>query len=142
MPYAAALVGASRESCRAHIGHFLKHWSFRKNAFDAVLERWIDNFMRPGNLQGGFNWYIGQNRGRLAIMAGTAPKPAMIDIPTRVLWGRHDPILKAEWIDVLDRYFSRLQVSVVEDVGHFVHFETPDLASREIAAFFGAPESA
>ena len=32
---APALVGASRESCRAYIGYFLKHWSHRKQAFDA-----------------------------------------------------------------------------------------------------------
>src|SRR5258706_8419647 len=50
-----------RAACRAHIGYFLRHWSHVKDAFDPVLERWIDNFMRPGNLQGGFNWYISQN---------------------------------------------------------------------------------
>jgi pimeloyl-ACP methyl ester carboxylesterase len=31
---APTLVGASRESCRAYIGYFLKHWSHRKDAFD------------------------------------------------------------------------------------------------------------
>ena len=25
-PFAAALVGATRESCRAYVGHFLRHW--------------------------------------------------------------------------------------------------------------------
>ena len=64
MHYAAALVASSRETCRAHIGYFLRHWSHQKDAFDAVLERWLDNFMRPGNMQGGFNWYVGQNAGR------------------------------------------------------------------------------
>ena len=72
MPFAPALVGASRESCRAYIGYQLKHWSYAKDAFDAVPERWVDNFMRPGNLQGGFNWYISQNAARLAAMRGEA----------------------------------------------------------------------
>jgi epoxide hydrolase 4 len=90
MHYAAVLVASSRESCRAYIGHFLRHWSHRKDAFDVVLDRWVDNFMRPGNMQGGFNWYIGQNAGRLAVMAGTAQRPPKITVPTRVLWGRHD----------------------------------------------------
>jgi len=136
MPYAAALIGTSRETCRAHIGHFLRHWSHKKDAFDAVLERWVDNFLRPGNLQGGFNWYIGQNTARLALMAGEVPKPPMITVPSRVLWGRHDPILKAEWADVLDQYFTDVEVSFAEDAGHFVHFETPDLAATEIDRFF------
>ena len=136
MPYAAELVGASRETCRAHIGYFLKAWSHRKDAFDLVAERWVDNFLRPGNLQGGFNWYIGQNAGRIAVMAGTAPKPAKIAVPSRVLWGRHDPILKADWADVLDQSFDDVEVSFAENAGHFVHYETPDLAAAEIDRFF------
>jgi len=138
MHYAAALVASSRETCRAHIGHFLRHWSHQKDAFDAVLERWLDNFMRPGNMQGGFNWYVGQNAGRLAVMAGTAQRPPRITIPTRVrvLWGRHDPILKSDWADVLDQYFAEIEVSFAEDAGHFVHYECPELAAREIDRFF------
>jgi pimeloyl-ACP methyl ester carboxylesterase len=136
MPYTAALVGASRDSCRAHIGHFLRHWSHVKDAFDPVLERWVDNFMRPGNLQGGFNWYISQNAGRLAVMAGTAPKPPKIAVPARVLWGRHDPVLRAAWIDVVDAYFENVEAGIAEDAGHFVHYEAPDLAAAEIDRFF------
>lgn len=138
MPYAAALVGSSRDNCRRHIGHFLRHWSHRKDAFNTVAERWIDNFMRPGNLQGGFNWYIGQNAGRLAVMAQTAPRPPKITVPTRVFWGRHDPILKAEWADVLDDSFEDVEISFCEDAGHFVHYEQPDQAAAVIDAFFSA----
>ena len=36
MEMAPALVGATRESCRTYISHFLKHWSHRKDAFDDV----------------------------------------------------------------------------------------------------------
>jgi epoxide hydrolase 4 len=135
-PYAAGLVSSSRENCRRHIGHFLKHWAHHKDAFDAVLERWVDNFMRPGNMQGGFNWYVGQNAGRLAVMAGTAPKPPKITVPSRVLWGRHDPILRSEWADVLDAYFTDVEVSFAEDAGHFVHYEQPDEAAAAVDAFF------
>lgn len=136
MPFAPDIVGASRESCRAYIRHFLTHWSHRKTAFDGVIERWVDNFMRPGNLQGGFNWYISQNAGRLAVMAGTAPKPDRIAQPARVLWGRHDPVLKSAWIDVVSEYFDDVNASIAEDAGHFVHYETPDPAAQEIDCFF------
>jgi len=136
MPYAATIVGASRESCRAYIGHFLRHWAHKKDAFDPVLEQWVDNFMRPGNLQGGFNFYISQNVLRLAVMAGTAPSPEKIKTPTRVVWGRHDPILRAEWIDVLPDAFEDVSIDIAEDCGHFVHYENPDRAAEEIAAFF------
>ena len=39
MPFAPALVGASRETCRAYIGHFLTHWAHRKDAFEPVLRK-------------------------------------------------------------------------------------------------------
>jgi len=137
MPFAPELVGASRDTCRAYFRHFLTHWSYCKDAFDGVLERWVDNFLRPGNLQGGFNWYVSQNAGRLAMMAGTAPKPPKIRQPARVFWGRHDPVLRSDWIDVVPEYFEDVEAGIAEDAGHFVHYETPDAAAREIDRFFG-----
>jgi len=71
------------------------------------------------------------------VMSGTSQKPPMITVPTRVLWGRHDPILKSAWADVLDQYFSDLELSFAEGSGHFVHYEEPDLAAAEIDRFFG-----
>ena len=63
-PWAAALVGSSREACRIYFQHFLSHWSHDPHAFDEDIEAWIDNFMKPGNIQGGFNWYISAHHAR------------------------------------------------------------------------------
>lgn len=134
--WAAALVGSSREACRLYIRHFLGHWSHDPHAFDADLERWVDNFMKPGNLQGGFNWYLSAHRARLAVMRGETPQEPPIALPTRVLWGESDPILKSAWIDRLGEYFSDLEASTAPEAGHFVHYERPDLACREIRRFF------
>ena len=58
LPLAQELVGASRESCRAYFRHFLSHWAGSPDAFDEpALEEWVDNFLKPGNLAGGFRWY-------------------------------------------------------------------------------------
>ena len=135
-PWAAALVGSSREACATYFRHFLTHWCGVKTAFDEDFEVWIDNFMKPGNLQGGFNWYSSANRARLAVMAGTAPPVAAIATPTRVLWGAHDPVLKAAWMDRLPEFFTNLEASAAPDAGHFVQMEQPELAAREILAFF------
>ncbi len=136
MPFAPELVGASRDTCRAYVRHFLTHWSYRKDAFDGVLERWVDNFLRPGNLQGGFNWYVSQNAGRIATMAGTAPKPPKIVQPARVFWGRHDPVLRSAWIEHVPDYFENVEAGIAEDAGHFVHYETPNEAAVEIDRFY------
>jgi len=140
LPLAAALVGQSRESCRLYLAHFLTHWSGVPGAFDEDLEAWVDNFVKPGNLQGGFNWYRSVRAQRLAVMRGEAPAAAPIALPTRVLWGGRDPVLKAAWRDRLPEFFTRLEVSVAPEAGHFVQMEQPALAAEAIAAFFGKLE--
>lgn len=135
MAMAASLVGASRESCRTYFAHFLRHWSRRPEVFDEVLEAWVDNFLRPGNLQGGFNWYISVRESRLAAMAGTAPALPPITLPTCVRWG-DSTILPARWGDRLGETFSDLDFAEFPGVGHFPHREDPDRAAAEIAGFF------
>ena len=62
----------------------------------------------------------------------TAPKPPKIVQPTRVLWGRHDPVLRSAWIEFVPEYFENVEAGIAEDAGHFVHYETPDAAAAEI----------
>src|ERR1700745_4122494 len=60
---APALVGASRATCQAYIGHFLRPGSHRKDAFDDVMDAFVSNFMKPGNLEGGFAHYQASHPG-------------------------------------------------------------------------------
>jgi pimeloyl-ACP methyl ester carboxylesterase len=136
MPMAPALVGASRESCRTYIGHFLKHWAHRKDAFDDVLEDWVDNFLTQGNLAGGFAYYQAAHAGRTAMMRGEAPALPPIALPTCVRWAEHDAIFPYAWTDRLGETFSDLDLAMFKGVGHFPHREAPDQAAAEIAGFF------
>jgi pimeloyl-ACP methyl ester carboxylesterase len=137
-PWAASLVGENRKTCETYIRHFLDHWSHEPGFFDEDLDLWMENFMKPGNLQGGFNWYISTNEGRIKqIQHGPAELPK-IETPTRVLWGVSDSVLKVEWADRLGDYFANLDFSPAEEAGHFVHYEKPELANEEISGFFRA----
>ena len=136
MDMAPALVGATRETCRIYIGHFLKNWSYRKDAFDAVLEAFTDNFMKPGNLAGGFAHYRAAHAGRIRMMQGEAPKLPPIVVPTCVRWAEHDPLFPYAWTDRMGETFSNLDLAMFAGVGHFPHREDPDRAAGEIAAFF------
>ncbi len=136
-PFAAGVVGASRESCRAYIGHFLSHWAGgNPSAFDDVLDAFTDNFLVPGNLQGGFNWYLSQQAERLAMVLGEAPALPPIRVPTCIRWGTRDPLFPYEWTDRLGETFSDLDLAPFEETGHFPHRERPDQAAEAIAAFF------
>ena len=137
LPWAASLVGASRESCARYIGHFLHHWSgHNQAAWDGLEAAFVDNFMRPGNLQGGFNWYISQNAARLATMRGEAPVLPPIAVPACVRWGIEGPLFPYAWTDRLGETFAQLDLAPFPGAGHFPHVEAPDRAATEIAAFF------
>jgi pimeloyl-ACP methyl ester carboxylesterase len=136
MEMAPRLVGASRESCRLYIGHFLKAWAHRKNAFDDVLDDFADTYFRDGNLAGGFAHYRASHAGRVAMMKGEAPPLPPIDVPTCVRWAEHDPLFPYAWTDRLPETFSNVDVAMFPGVGHFPHREDPDRAAMEIAAFF------
>jgi pimeloyl-ACP methyl ester carboxylesterase len=136
LPWTAQMVGSSRDACRLYIGHFLRHWAADDHVFDKDLERFVDNFMKPGNLQGGFNWYSSIREARRAQMKGETAPLAPIAAPTRVFWGERDPVLKAEWMDNLSETFANLQADVAPGLGHFVHYEDPARTAGEITRFF------
>lgn len=136
LPMAVELVGASRETCRAYFRHFLSHWSAHDDAFDDVLEEWVDNFLKPGNLAGGFRWYAVANERRLAAMRGELPPEKVIDVPAHSLWGAEDAVLPARWQETLRDVFSDITLEQAPGAGHFVHWETPDLAVERIRGFF------
>lgn len=135
--FAAALVGSSREAARVYFRHFLTHWSHQKQAFDAYIDEWVANFLLPGNLQGGFDWYIGVARFRARMMQEGALEVAKIAAPAAFLWGAHDPVLRYDFSDRLGDYFSDFTLERAEEAGHFVHFEVPALANARMLAFLG-----
>lgn len=138
MEMAPRLVGETPAVCREYIGHFLRHWSHRKAAFDDVLEAFTENFMRPGNLAGGFAYYRAAHAGRMDMLRGAAAALPPIAVPTCVRWAAHDPLFPFAWTDRLGESFTDLDLAIFPDVGHFPHREDPDRAAAEIAAFFTA----
>ena len=133
--FAADLVGSSREACRIYFRHFLTHWSHQKTAFDPYLEEWVDNFMRPGNLQGGFDWYVGIAKVRALTAAGKLSPPPPIATPAYFYWGSHDPVLRFDFSNKLGDYFTNFTLERAEDAGHFAHVEQPVRANERMLRF-------
>jgi len=137
MDMAPALIGATRESCRTYMAHFLRHCSHRKDALDDVLDAFTDNMMKPGNLAGGFAYYRAAHASRIAMLKGQVPDLPPITTPTCVRWAEHDPVFPYSWTDRLGETFKSLDLDIFPGVGHFAHREDPDRAATEIAGFFG-----
>ena len=110
MDWAAEFCGTSRQTCRLYLSHFLRHRSRHPRVFDDDIEFWVDNFMQPGALQGGFNWNRSIAEERRRSIVGEAPAPQTIQASTHVLWGRHGPVLRSDWTEGLAGHFSDLTV--------------------------------
>lgn len=135
LPVAHELVGLSRETVRIYFRHFLEHWSYQ-GRMAADLEHWVDNYSKPGRVEGGFKWYKSWAEMRLRFAREGPPKLPKVTVPTRVLWGAEDPVNKPEWRDGLPDYFEDVQIDLAPEAGHFVHYDQPDLANAEIVKFF------
>ncbi|WP_170432563.1 alpha/beta fold hydrolase [Ruegeria arenilitoris] len=136
MPWAADLVGQSREACKIYMSHFLNHWSGDNPAvFKDLIEIYTDNFMKNDNIQGGFDWYVSSAKNRRLWVEEKLPMPPVIDVPTHFMWGRRDPLIRPDWSDRLGEYFSNYTIEFAE-AGHFVHAEVPTQAAANIRTFF------
>ncbi len=138
--WAARLVGYNRDTCRLFFEGMLRHWTRRTDAFDGQIDFWVDNFMKPGRIEGGFAWYAATHAARMGLVEHGAPTLPKITVPSRFFWGRHDPIILCDWMDRLPDYFHAPIMEVAEDAGHFVHLEVPQLAAAKVAEFFQGME--
>ena len=76
------------------------------------------------------SWYKSNNNARLETIAGEKePYNPKIKIPSAVLWGKHDPILRSNWAGHLHDNFENIIIEFANESGHFVHFEQSDLAA-------------
>jgi pimeloyl-ACP methyl ester carboxylesterase len=58
-----------------------------------------------------------------------------IDRPTLLLWGRHDHIVTPTYGEAWRAEIPDARLEVIQDAGHFPHWEQPDEFARRIAAF-------
>ena len=55
--------------------------------------------------------------------------------PTLILWGDSDAVLPLAWSDKLPDFFSNLTFRKVEQAGHFLMREKPELVNQAITEF-------
>ena len=136
---AVPLLASSPAACRIYFEGIIRHWAHRTEAFDGeVMDRFVANFLQPGNLAGGFDYYRAAHAGRIAMMQGRAEALPPIALPTCVRWAEFDPLFPFAWTDRLEETFTHLDLALFPGVGHFPHREDPARAADEIATFFSA----
>ncbi len=136
------LIGYNKETCKLYFEFILNHWSYQKNSFNNIIDKWVDNFMLPNALEGGFSWYKSMNKYRIESINSAInnknnfnSKIDLINTPCFAYWGKFDPVLKSDWIKFLPNHFSKMKVELAEDAGHFVHIEIPKKCCNKVKLF-------
>ncbi len=128
---AVEVVGSSRAATKAYFKHFLSHWSFNKNLItDEEMEIYTDNFVKPGNVQGGFNFY----RANLSLssIVWTDLDRTISDVPMTFLAGMGDTVVPSVWTDLVTNWYNNYTIEYVPDGGHFLMMEKPELVIDRI----------
>jgi len=126
-----ALVGG-RESI--YLAHFYRHWSHHDDWLSREdLQEYARAYATPGALRGGFEHY------RAALHADVdqwkQDTGRTISAPTLVLWGENDPVSPLGWTKGFESVFTRLDMVVYPECGHFIAEERPLAAAEDILRF-------
>lgn len=60
-----------------------------------------------------------------------------LEVPTLLLVGRHDPAIDVRVLGGFEDHADDMQLKIVDDAGHFIADEAPDLVAAEARGFFG-----
>lgn len=129
------LVTSSREACKIYFKHFMDHWSYRDTLLtDEEMEIHVDNCMKPNNVHGGFNYY----RSNLSVTSNpwTDLDLTSTDLPVTMLWGAGDPVVPAMLVDQVPQYYSNYTMELIDDAGHFMMVERPDIVIDRLKGAF------
>ena len=132
---AVELVSSSREACAIYFRHFLDHWAFAPPLLsDEEMDIYVDTFMKPGNVQGGFNWY----RANLSVTSAPFNQldNTLSDVPITFLWGMGDKVVPPDVSPHIPLYYTNFTMEYVPDAGHYMMVEKPDVVVDRIRTHF------
>ena len=119
----------------------------KTNFGDEELAPFVEAVRKPGRARAMIDWYRAAMRAGLrARRAGKVvggATPALVTIPTLIVWGLEDTALGFD--DVVpgtERYAPNLEIHKIANCGHFVQQERPDDVNRKVLEFLRAPAAA
>jgi pimeloyl-ACP methyl ester carboxylesterase len=101
----------------------------RRGAFHPYdLDRYREEWSRPGALTAMLNWY------RALPLAGEAPD-RRVKVPTLILWGRRDAFLQPGLARAALDLCDDGRLVMLDRATHWLHHEEPEAVSAHLAAF-------
>lgn len=120
----------------AAIARAIRGSAFRKEAFPRnLLDRYREAAAQPGALSAGLAYY--RRTFRDLVTGRLRPWPDKVRVPTLVVWGERDRALGKELNDGLPGLVEDLTLAYVQDSGHWIQQEKPELVNLHLTRFLG-----
>jgi pimeloyl-ACP methyl ester carboxylesterase len=105
---------------------------------DKALRRWIHN-QHDRYFSGYANRRVVLEAFRASVGHDVTEWAAELRLPVHLVAAEHDDITFVKDVEELERLLPDATLTVIPDVGHLVHYETPEAAAREIARVAAVP---
>jgi pimeloyl-ACP methyl ester carboxylesterase len=111
--------------------------SVRREVWDeATLHAFSDTFIEPARARAAVQMYRVFSLREVPALARGRYAKAHLAVPTRLLFGTGDAALRPETLAGYERHADDMEVELVDDCGHFIADEMPDLVAEQARAFF------
>jgi pimeloyl-ACP methyl ester carboxylesterase len=105
---------------------------------DRSLRRWIHN-QHDRYFSGYANRRVVLEAFRASVGHDVTEYAARLRLPVHLVAAEHDDITFVKDVEALQRMLREATLTVIPEVGHLVHYETPEAAAREIARIAAVP---
>ena len=103
----------------------------RRGTFsDEDLRRYRQAWAQPGALRAMISWYRAAARHQPKI------KNPLVRVPTKVLWGVHDPFLRFRMAEESLRYCEKGELARFDNCTHWLQHEAPERVNKLMIGFF------
>jgi len=103
---------------------------------DATLHTFSDRFTEPARANAAVQTYRTFNLHEARDMARGRYAEARLTVPTKLLFGTGDLALKHSLLKGYEQHADDMQLELVENCGHFIADERPDLVAERAREFF------
>jgi pimeloyl-ACP methyl ester carboxylesterase len=99
---------------------------------------YLECMRQPGHAEAGSRWYRTFQTSEMLRWARGEYDDARVDVPVRWLSGTKDPVLTPDLLNGYAERISDFEVELVDDVGHWIVEQRPELVLDRVRAFLNA----
>ena len=121
---------------REYLTFFFERWAHQRAALDPeAVTHYVEAFSRPGALRAGFEDYRATPTADAPADEASAEAGQRLEMPLLVLWGAQGLVGRLPVREIWEAYARDVQAEPVEDCGHFLAEEQPDVVARRLLRF-------